>query len=175
MKSFIYTILPALIVLISAGCDSGPTGPPGPPGNANVFSVNFDFEPAAAAFNGTVASDQFVVNAITPSVVDHGAVLLYFRDQNTWTALPFTVGIESLTMNAVDYTFTLGYGYDDGLIEVFIEASTDDDVVWDEIVALLPPFYEMKAVIIDGFAFGKKAPVDLRDYEAVKAYYGLKD
>ena len=33
----------------------------------------------------------------------------------------------------------------------------------------------MKAVIIDGFPLGKKPEVDLTDYEAVKAYFGLED
>ena len=112
---------------------------------------------------------------ITASVVDGGAVLVYFRDQSTWTALPFTVGVESSDLAAVDYTFTLGFGYDDGFLEVFVEASTDDDVVWDDILTLLPADYDMKIVIIDGFFVGKTSTLDLRDYEAVKAHFGLKE
>ncbi len=175
MKSMLSSALLGLFLLVAAGCDQGPVGPPGPPGNANVFSLNFVFSLDDATFNGPVASAQFDVAAITPSVVDNGAVLVYFRDQGTWTALPFTVGVESPDINAVDYTFTLGYGYDDAFLEVFLEASTDDPVVWDDIRAQLPPSYQMKAVIIDGFFLGKNTDLDLRDYEAVKVYFGLKD
>ncbi len=179
MKPKISSLFVALLVFAFAACDGGivgPPGPPGPAGNANVFSLHFTFTPEDATFNGAVASAQFDVPAITPSVVDDGAVLLYFRDQGTWTALPFTVGVESPDLPAVDYTFTFGYGYDDAFLEVFLEASTEDDVVWDEILLdLLPPSYEMKAVIIEGFAFGKNTDLDVRDYEALKAYFGLTD
>ena len=180
MHAKISSLLVALLFIVSSGCDDGPVGPPGPPGrdgNANVFSLNFEFVPAEATLNGAVASAQYDVPAITPGVVDDGAVLVYFRDQGTWTALPFTVGVEALDdPPRVDYTFTFGYGYDDGFLEVFLEASTVDEVVLDEIVLdLLPEFYEMKAVIINGFPLGKNSDVDLRDYEAVKAYFGLDE
>ena len=67
----------------------------------------------------------------------------------------------------------MGYGYDDDFLEVFIEASTNADVVWDDILTLLPASYDMKIVIIDGFVLGKNLDLDLRDYEAVKTYFGL--
>lgn len=175
MRSLFTGALVGLFLFAATGCDEGPVGPPGPPGNANVISFNFGFSFDQAVFNGAVASEQYDVPEISPSVVDGGAVLVYFRDQGTWTALPFTIGVESADLAAVDYTFTLGFGYDDGFLEVFVEASTDDDVVWDDILELLPPSYEMKAVIIDGFFLGKNSTLDLRDYEAVKAHFGLKD
>ena len=108
----------------ATGCDEGPVGPPGPAGNANVISFNFNFSFDEAVFNGAVASEQYNLPEITPSVVDGGAVLVYFRDQSTWTALPFTVGVESSDFAAVDYTFTLGFGYDDGFLEVFVAAGS---------------------------------------------------
>ncbi len=180
MKTTITSLFLGVFLLAATGCvvDDGlvgPEGPPGPPGNANVFAFNFAFSFDRAVFNGVVASEQFDMPEITPSVVDGGAVLVYFRDQGTWTALPFTVGVESGDLAAVDYTFTMGYAYDDQFLEVFVEASTDDDVVWDDILTLLPPSYDMKVVIIDGFFAGKNLDLDLRDYEAVKNYFGLKE
>ena len=178
MKTQITSLLAGLFLLVATGCDEGivgPEGPPGPPGNANVFAFNVTFSFDDAVFNGPVASEQFSLPEITPSVVDGGAVLVYFRDQGTWTALPFTVGVESGDLAAVDYTFTMGYAYDDGFLEVFVEASTDDDIVWDDILTLLPTNYEMKIVIIDGFVLGKNLDLDMRDYEAVKTYFGLTD
>ncbi len=161
--------------ILLAGCIEavGPVGPSGPPGNANVHAVTISFSLQDAALNGNVASQGYDVPDITPSVVDRGAVLVYFRDQRTWTALPFTVGIESADVVAVDYTFTLGYAYDDGFVEIFVEASTDDEVIWSDIVNLLPEEYIMKVVVIDGFGAARKAGLDPTDFEAVQAFYGL--
>ncbi len=174
MKTRSTTLFISVFMLAAAGCAEGPVGPPGPPGAANVFSFNLDFSFDRAVYNGAVASEQYDIPEITPFVVDGGAVLVYFRDQGTWTALPFTVGVESNDLAAVDYTFTMGYGFDDGFLEIFLEASTADDVVWDDILNLLPASYDIKVVVIDGFV-GKNTNLDVRDYEAVKAYYGLKN
>ncbi|HMB90066.1 MAG TPA: hypothetical protein VKP65_04410 [Rhodothermales bacterium] len=178
MKSLLSTFLMGFVLLLASGCDEGPVGPPGPPGNANVFSLNFQFDYASAALNGTVVSEQFDVPDITPSVVDDGAVLVYYRFAGTWTALPYTLSVEAPDdPPRVDYTATFGYAYDDQFIEVFVEASSDDPVVIQEIseTDLFIEPIEMKAVIIDGFFVGKNSDLDLRDYEAVKAYFNLKD
>ncbi|MBO6576401.1 MAG: hypothetical protein JJ896_16940 [Rhodothermales bacterium] len=167
MKAF--RTIPALLALAVAfsGCvfeesvgPPGPTGPPGPAGNANVFTLNFDFLLADAAFNGDVASVQYDVDDITVNVVDEGAVLLFFRDQGTWTAMPYTFYTPG--GNPVSFNF----GYEVGFLEVFYESPSAN-------LANLPD-REMKAVIIDGFpAF--KAGIDLTDYDAVARYFGLED
>ena len=121
-----------------------------------------------ASINGAVASVQYEVPDLIASVVDEGAVLLFFRDQGTWTAMPYTFGVESLDVPAVDYTISMGFGYEVGFLEVFYEASS---TVVD--LTLLPD-REMKAVVIDGFLIGKKE-IDLTDWETVKSVYGLSD
>ena len=165
--------LPALVLLFAAcalsACEAelvGPPGPAGPPGNANVTALTLEFEMDEASYNGSVASAGFTVPAITPSVVDYGAVMVYFYEQGTWTAMPYMFADESPNLEAVDYTITLGYAYDDRFLEVFYEASTD------AIDLSLQPDREMKVVIIDGYPAGKASP-DLRDYHAVMEYYGL--
>ena len=175
MKSRITRLLPLVLALAWTGCTvneavgpEGPRGPQGPPGNANVFTLNFDFFMDDAAINGTVASVQYDVPDLTESVVDEGAVLLFFRDQGTWTAMPYTFGVESPDLPAVDYTVSFGFGYEVGFLEVFYESSIDP------IDVLNLPDREMKAVVIDGFPYGKRS-IDLADWEAVKAYYGLED
>ena len=150
-----------------AGCD-GPVGPPGPPGNANVFSHTIVFSIHDAVINGSVASAQFDVPDITGSVVDEGAVLVFFREQNTWTAMPYTFGVESPDLPAVDYTITLGFAFEWEYLELFYEASTD------AVDLSLQPDRTVKIVIIDGLGFGKTG-IDLTNYEAVKAFYGLED
>ncbi|MEM1128232.1 MAG: hypothetical protein AAGI71_16415 [Bacteroidota bacterium] len=155
-------------VVFLTGCDTGPIGPEGPPGNANVFAFNRTFSMADASFSGSVAAVQFNEPAITPSVVDNGAVLAYFREQDTWTAMPYTFGEESPDLPAVDFTITLGFAHDDGFLELFYEASSPEITLENQ------PDRLVKIVVIDGFPFGKNGP-DLSDYEAVKAYYGLTD
>ncbi len=163
------------MLLIVAGCNTQVVGPQGPPGNANVTAVTISFHFDDAIYNGRVASQQYSMPEITLSVVDNGAVLLYFRDQGTWTALPFTLGVEADDTPGADYTFTIGYAYDDSFLEVFVETSSASDAVWDDIVALLPPTYVMKAVIIDGFAASVMRDVDVKDLPSVLTYFGLED
>ena len=146
----------------------GPQGRTGPAGNANVFSLGIDFELVDASINGTVASVPYDVPDLTSSVVDEGAVLLFFRDQGTWTAMPYTYGVESLDLPAVDYTVSLGFGYDVAFLEVFYEVSTDT-IDWSSL-----PDREIKVVVIDGFPFGKNG-IDLTSWVEVRDHYGLSE
>lgn len=165
MKAVLSSLLAVTVLFFTAGCgDDGPTGPE----DVGVHSQEFVFSMDDAQVNGAVASVQFDVPTITPNVVDNGAVLVYFREQGTWTAMPYTFGVESPDLPAVDYTISLGYGFDDNFLEVFYEASTSEIDLFDQ------PDRTMKAVIIDGFSLSKSG-VDVTDYEAVKAYYGLED
>jgi len=163
MKTATSIITLAFVMLAASGCvleeSVGPQGPRGYDGNANVFTLSFDFFMADAAINGNVASVQYDVSDITRSVVEEGAVLLFFRDQGTWTAMPYTF----FTPNG--FVVSFGFGFDLGFMEVFYETNGSNP-------ATLPD-REMKAVIIDGFpAF--KAGIDLTDYNAVVEYFGLE-
>ena len=162
----ILTPLILVAAVFAAGCEH----PVQPQGEAGVISFPLTFRFADARYDGAVASVQFDAPEITRGVVEHGAVLLYFRDQGTWTAMPYSIGIEALHVEAVDFTISMGFGFERRLIEMFVELSTAD--VWDDALDLLPSRYELKAVVINDRAFGKNAP-DYSDYEAVRAYYGL--
>ena len=177
MRSIRIAALVTFVLYAASGCD-GVEGPPGrdgldgPPGrdgrDAVVFADEFVFSMADAQFDGPVASVAYDVADITPGVVDDGAVLVFFEEQETWTAMPFTFAEESPDLPAVDFTITLGYGYDDAFLQVFYEASTS------EIDLSTQPDRTMKLVVISGFP-ASKAGLDLTDYQAVKAYYGLRD
>jgi hypothetical protein len=73
-----------------------------------VYSFTVDFFMEDAQFNGPIASVQYDAPEISPRVVEEGAVMAYFREQETWTALPYTYGVESADLPAVDRTVTLG-------------------------------------------------------------------
>ena len=125
-------------------------------------SVEFVFSMSDAVINGDVASSQFNVPAINRAVVNNGAVLAYFREQGTWTAMPFTFAVESPELPAVDYTITMGFGFDEGFLEVFYEASSEAANLEDQ------PDRFIKVVILDDLSIPAIANLDLSDYNQVK-------
>jgi hypothetical protein len=165
MKRISIACITALLAISLAACDGGPG--PDRAGRADVRSLTVIFSMADAVINNNVASVQYDVPAITRRVVDEGAVIAFFREQNTWTAMPYTFGEESADLPAVDYTLTIGYGFERNFLEVFYEASSN------AVNLAAEPNRTIKVVIIDSVP--GKAGVDLSDYEAVKAYYGLDE
>lgn len=125
-------------------------------------TVEFVFTMSDAVINSDVASAQFNVPAINRAVVNNGAVLAYFREQGTWTAMPFTFGVESPDLPAVDYTITMGFGFDEGFLEVFYEASSEAANLEDQ------PDRFIKVVILDDLSIPAVANLDLSDYNQVK-------
>ncbi len=168
MKRALQASIFLLFAAFFGGCSD--TYGPDEPRRAGVHSFEFQFNAADASLDasGLVASAQYDAPSITRSVVDHGAVLVYFRKFDTWTAMPYTYGVESPTQPAVDYTLTLGYAFERNFLEVFYESSTA------EVNPRAQPSYRIKVVVIDELGHGKR-PIDLRNYEEVKAYYGLTD
>lgn len=166
------TFVVAFVVVLLGGCDQGPVGPPGPPGppgDPAIYSFPVVFSLADATFSGSVASVQYDAPEITLDVVQNGAVLAYFREQETWTAMPYTYGVETEDpdLDAVDHTVTLGYAYEEGFLEIFYEAS------YPGVLETLPD-QEIKVVVIESYAGARAANVDLSDYAAVRAYYNLR-
>lgn len=165
-------VLVLAVVALVPGCDQGPVGPrgpqgpPGPPGDPAVYSFTVDFLMNEAQFSGPIASVQYDAPEITPQVVDQGAVMAYFREQGTWTALPYTYGEESPDLPAVDHTVTLGFAFEVDFLEVFYEASRPGvlDVLPDQ---------RIKVVIIESFAGARALGLDFSDYTAVKEHFGL--
>ena len=128
----------------------------------NFGSAEFVFSMADAVINEDVASAQFNVPAINRAVVENGAVLAYFREQGTWTAMPFTFGVESPDIAAVDFTITMGFGFDEGFLEVFYEASSFAANLEEQ------PDRIIKVVILDDLSIPAVANLDLNDYESVR-------
>ncbi len=165
MKNLVLNLILLFSLVLMSGCIVDANDDTG----TAIYPLEFVFSMDDAVINGDVASVQFNVGSVTPSVVDNGAVLAYFREQGTWTAMPYMFAVESAELLAVDYTITMGYGYDDGLIEVFYEASTPEAPLLDQ------PDRRIKAVILEDLAYVSEANVNLNDYEAVKAHFNLKD
>ena len=169
-----------LVVLLwfGAGCDSnGPDRDDYPRQDVTVRArtTTFDLQ-EDASFNGRFASVQYEFELLSPSVVDEGAVLVYFEEAGTWTAMPYTISFESEEVAAVDYSVTFAYAYDDNFLEIFYEAS--NEVAYDDgNVEELPGWNDsvsVKVVVIEGFPVGR-SEVDVSDYEAVKRYFNLEE
>lgn len=167
-------LLPLLVVALFAfaGCDSSD---PVPRTEAFSFGLTLYFEDMQqSAF---VASQAFEPVDIPPSVVRDGAVMAYFWDQGTWTALPFTLGLEKADEPVVDFTVTFGYAFRTEMLELFFEASSSDSVVWDDIAEIFgseyyPDGIDIKVVVIDSYVAASQ-DVDLTDYQAVKQHFNL--
>ncbi len=156
-------LLPALaFVLFFAACDATSDEP-------RVRSINLDFSMDDATFNGNVASVSYDVPEIDARVAAGGAILAFFREQGTWTAMPYTFAVDNPDIQAVDYTVTLGYAFEDRYLELFYEASTEQAPLENQ------PDRVVKLVIIDADVVSSKNAIDLTDWNQVKAYYGLSD
>lgn len=157
-----------LVFGLLVGCDSNDPAEP-PRRGAGVLTFEVDFRTDEAALAGSFASAAFEAPEISPGVVADGAVLAYYREGGTWTALPYTYGVESPDVPAVDYTVTLGYAYEVDLFEVFYEISLEDEALLRSL-----PDQRVKVVVLRPEAV-RGVAVDVQDYEAVKQYYGLAE
>ena len=173
----IYLVL-AVLLWFGAGCDSsGPDRDDELRQDVTVRARTTTFDLREdASFDGRFASVQYEFGLLSPSVVDEGAVLTYFKEAGTWTAMPYTISFESDEIAAVDYSVTFAYAYDDDLLEIFYEAS--NEVAYDDgNIEELPGWDEpvpVKIVVIEGFPVSR-SEVDVRDYEAVKRYFNLEE
>ncbi len=165
------------VLFALTGCE-GPTGPEGPPGRpgqgAFVDSEVVVFDVSAAAVQDGFASVAYDAPLITRSVVDNGLVLAYFREAETWTAMPYTYGVDDPELAAVNYTVTFGYAYERGFLELFYEVSVPEtDFVRGLIEDGALRDQEVKVVVVESLP--ASGAVDLSSYASVKAYYGLEE
>jgi|SRR5690606_22420808 len=173
LHRWVFVVLVVGTALASTGCD-GDDGV-----ETDIFTVSdtFSLNHTDVAFTDFVANIRYAISAIGADVVANGAVLVFIEDlHGTWTALPYTYGIEATDQPVVDYTVSIGYAFDTGFVDVFVEASSSDDVVWEEILddALLGTTRRIRFVIFNTFVRGK-TQVDVTDYEALRRHYGLPE
>lgn len=152
---------------------------------AGVFAVELEFnlddvQVEEDEYGTGIAYAGYNMPEITSSVVRDGAVLVYIRDEvGTWKALPFTQGYEKVDEPVVDFTYTLNYAYEPGLLDVFVTASTADPVIWDDIrdTALFEVPRTLKVVIIGEFAAARaqSSGVDLQSYSEVEAHFDFEE
>lgn len=129
-----------------------------------------EFTPRSTDFFVNESSDiawyEWTTNLLTPAVVDRGMVLLYARgdlviigEDNTWTALPFTQGIEPADGGAyVDFTITYTYAFDVDLLYLSVISSAVglvDDYIPSGIpfrLVTIPPGTHMEGINLAQYA-----------------------
>lgn len=175
-------LLAALLVALPfvSGCDTTTPSPVFADGGVRSETFSPRFGQFTVNQPGDVASYDRSSNLLTAAVVDDGAVLLYARGdlifvgggaEGTWTALPYTQGIEAEGPDFpfVDFTVTYTYSFDVNRIYIDVISSAIglvEDYIPDNVpfrlVTIAPGTPR-----VDG--------VDYANFAEVAAAYGLAE
>ena len=166
MRALLSLFVPLVALPLLAGCEVNTVESRPPPQEPLAVSFTASFNMADAFVEGTIATVVFDAPEVTSRVVQTGMVMVYVREADTWTALPYTYGVESPDLPAVDYTVSLGYAFETGRVDVFYDVSNP--------VALdLVPNRTVKVVVIRGDAV--TYDVNWTDFDDVQIHFGLPD
>ncbi len=171
MKAIYSTLLMVILIFSSLNFQAcqpkdgepgpaGPAGPAGPqgakgdPGSANVqYSpwISVSFSGSGSSYTGSITAP-----AITQAVLDRADIRVYWSEGGRVITLPYA----QVTGGT---TYTVHQRFFVGRIDLLSSYSLGAQ--------------QMRYVIIPGGTAvgGRKASVDLSDYQAVKAYYHLPD
>lgn len=164
------------IVMVSCAGDDGEQGPAGPAGNANVNSNEYLVN--SSDWTGTnIKRDTIAVSAITQSVVDNGAVLVYHKSEmstssdSTWSALPYSYNI---TLNSgqqqIAAIITIRAAIEVGEVQLSAINSLNANITGSP---TFPGDRSFKVVVIPSASLVEG--VDVNDYEQVSAVYGIQE
>jgi hypothetical protein len=169
-KTLLLFALPLLLSALSCTRE-GPAGPAGPQGPAGqngtgpqVFSSTITLAPEDWVFQAPSYVADITWDALTPNIIDHGAVLVYWEvNPNQYTQLPVTF------YDSPEFSTTVEYWKTDNTITVWWTDS-------DHNQPTAPGAQKFKIVIIESTDYlSKTHAVDWSDYHAVKAHFNLKD
>ena len=126
----------------------------------------------SAPADGKFRIVEFDVPAITDGVVNAGMVMAYFYepDSGTWTAMPYTYGVDNSTAQATDFIVTLGFAFKRRTFQVFYESSINAA----DVPAERRPNRRIKLVVVGPDLAASKQGLDWSDYAAVRAAFNLR-
>lgn len=133
---------------------TGAAGPKGDIGTANVIYsnwINVTFTGSGTTYTGTITAPQ-----ITQTVLDKADIRVYWNESGRVLSLPYAQVLGGTTYSVHQRFYV-------GKIELIASYAISTQ--------------QMRYVIIPGgvLAGGKRASVDLDDYEQVKRYFNLPD
>lgn len=160
-----------LVAMIFAVSCRGPQGPEGPMGNANVCSSTVTVHSNDWYWdNNTSWRVDLRYEAINSNITEHGAVLVYMEDRNTWRQLPFTFYYNAFDDEGNEYFYSSSLevsSYEDGVSIFWTENDFYDGFKPDE--------HRFKIVVIEASVYAHRSDVDYSNYEAVKTAFQLAD
>ena len=176
MKKLTLICLSVMAVAMMASC----RGPKGDPGNANVASstvtVTFDQWEWVNNCQWSVTLDY---PAINDNVFNHGAVLVYMKQNGAWNQLPMTYYYDYedpevgwIVCEASIEVATLG---DKGVRLFWTQSDFYDGVNVDPVDPSKHRSFDFKIVAIEATYYEHRSDVDYSDYNAVKAAFQLAD
>lgn len=160
-----------LVAMIFAVSCRGPQGPVGPMGNANVCSSTVTVYSNDWYWdNNTSWRVDLRYEAINADITEHGAVLVYMEDRNTWRQLPFTFYYNAFDDDGNEYFYSSSLevsSYDEGVSIFWTENDFYD--------GYRPDDHRFKIVVIEASVYQSRSDVDYSSYEAVKTAFQLAD
>ena len=172
MKTKNTIILFSLVLFTFSSCKKdGPVGPAGKDGNANVIASNtLMLNNWSSTFdNGTEFTYSSIITwgSISQAIKDNGVVMIYIHDNTTtnWTALPYS---ESGTGYSDAFNFEVAVGQVTVTFDGFDNTGSPG-------AAALNGVFTIRMVAIPSSVRIANPNVNLKDYNAVKAAFHLKD
>lgn len=160
-----------LVAMIFAVSCRGPQGPVGPTGNANVCSSTVFVNHGDWYWDdGTSWRVDIHYEAINADIIEHGAVLVYMEDRNTWRQLPYTFYYNGFDEEGNEYFYSSSLevsSYQDGVSIFWTENDFYD--------GYQPGDHRFKIVVIEASVYASRSDVDYSSYEAVKTAFQLAD
>lgn len=162
----------ALLAMVAMVSCRGPQGPEGPMGNANVASSTVTVYPNDWYKDGNTSwRVDISYDAINANITDHGAVLVYMNNENTWRQLPMTYYYTDVVDGETYYLSSSleVSSYDNGVSILWTES---DFYLGDD---YRPDTHQFKIVVIAASLYNARPDVNYNSYEAVKTAFQLED
>lgn len=175
----------------------GDKGDKGDPGTANVMASTVVVDNSMwawgawyvySAFGGSVSFQtrycQISVPLLTQDIVNNGLVQVYFTPSaggldNAYTNLPASYMLTSASSSGPKkYSANYRYLYWQGVITLYFFFQAEEGAAENAFPSAQTytiPVHKFKYVIVPGNKMQAAKKVDMNDYKAVKAAYGLKD
>lgn len=165
MKSKIkILILSVFVSLLISGCEKGDKGDPGPSGTTNVSAHTYSVLDWSS--NSSCWFTNLTVSEITSDNINSISVQVYFgKGDGVWMALPTTV------VASTDYY--MGYSTAVGIVQ--IQWYYNGVGIGNSPNTFFGFTSQYKIVLIPNAAKKANPNVDLKDYNAVKAAFDLKN
>jgi hypothetical protein len=167
MKKLTVICMTLIAMVFAVSC----RGPQGPMGNANVCSSTVTVYSSDWYWdNNTSWRVDLKYEAITADITDHGAVLVYMEDRNTWRQLPYTFYYNAFDEQGNEFFYSSSLevsSYDEGVSIFWTENDFFDEY--------RPEDHRFKIVVIAASVYASRPDVDYSSYEAVKTAFQLAD